>query len=256
MNKMEKEELKLKRDFGVLSFLDVEKELFECRNKNKIPQNAKSILFFVFPYKVKEEKPKNICRYASVCDYHTAVGGILESISKELKNKFPDFSFVPFVDNSPINEVKFAASSGLGVIGKNGLLITKEYGSFVFIGEIVTDLLITPTKTEIKGCLNCFKCKENCPVGLDKEKCLSKITQKKGELTQEEEELIRKSGCIWGCDICSDVCPMNKGAKTTDIKEFTESYKNEYIFGEDITDRAFMWRGEKVIKRNYKIINP
>jgi len=90
---------------------------------------------------------------------------------------------------------------------------------------------------------------------VDKGKCLSSITQRKGELTEAEKELIRKSGCIWGCDICQNVCPMNKNIKTTPIKEFYENAKGNYRNEADYNEnRAFSWRKPEVINRNLKIM--
>ncbi|MEG0070245.1 MAG: hypothetical protein RR693_10735, partial [Cetobacterium sp.] len=88
----------------------------------------------------------------------------LEKISKiadyikELKEKYPDDSFEGFVDNSPIPEVFSAAISSLGVIGKNSLLINETYGSYVFIGEIVSTHSFKNTQTKIKSCISCDKC--------------------------------------------------------------------------------------------------
>ena len=140
-------------------------------------------------------------------------------------------------------------------VGKNGLLITENYGSYVFIGEIVTDLEMELPPIEIKHCNNCGICKTHCPVGLEKSNCLSKLSQKKGELDEESAVLLKKHKIIWGCDICAEACPLNKGTKKTYINEFIEGYRDCYICGEDIKGRAFEWRGEKTVKRNFDLIN-
>lgn len=235
--------------FGVCSFEAVKDKLINCRKKAEIPENAKSIIIFAFPYKVREEKPLNISRYAAVTDYHTVVEKYLTDYCKVLGNEFKNNRFVPFVDNSPIPEVYAGAVSGLGVEGKNGLLITKEYGSFVFLGEIVTDLYIE-SQNKYSSCINCGLCERLCPVALNKENCISKITQQKKDLTDEQKDLIKKNGSVWGCDICSDNCPLNKGAKLTDIKEFISSYRQKYEIGEDFANRPYSWRGKEVIERN------
>lgn len=239
---------------GVCAFNEVEDKLLPCRNLSLIPKGAKSVILFVFPYKVKEEKPQNICRYAAVPDYHQVCKETLDGYCKILSEKFGGYSFVPFIDNSPIPEVFAGAAAGLGVLGKNGLLITKDYGSYVFIGEIVTNMEIE-YKNSYAECKNCGLCETACPVGLNKENCISALTQKKGELTNEEQKLIKQSGCVWGCDICAEICPMNKEKGLTQIKSFTKEYRGCYAKNEDITGRAYAWRGEKVIKRNYDIIN-
>ena len=245
--------MKFDFEYGVCDFSLVKDKLINCRNKERLPENAKSIILFAFPYKIKDEKPKNISRYAAITDYHTVVMSYLNNMITDLKNEYPHNEFIAFCDNSPIPEVFAAASCGLGVRGKNGLLINDKYGSFVFIGEIVTDLYIEHT-AQYTECINCGVCEKMCPVALNKEKCLSAVTQKKKSLTEEEADGIRKSGCVWGCDICSEVCPMNKGKEKSDIKEFVESYRDEYVLGEDMRERPYAWRGEGVIKRNYNIL--
>lgn len=239
--------------FGFCAFSEVEDRLLPCRAQSRLPENAKTIIMFAFPYKVEEKPPLNISRYAAVPDYHEVCGEMLSSLAESLKESYPENKFEYFIDNSPIPEVYAAVSAGLGVRGKNGLLITKEYGSFVFLGEIVTDLYIEPQKSSGE-CLGCGICLERCPVGLDKSRCLSALTQKKGELSPEQQEKIKKSGCVWGCDICQECCPHNKDIEKTGITQFVSGYRNEYIKGEEISGRAYAWRGEKVILRNADLL--
>jgi epoxyqueuosine reductase QueG len=244
--------------YGFCDFKYFENSLFDCRAKSRLPKDSKTIITFVFPYKIKEEKPKNISRYAAVDDYHFVAGKILNEITDLLKEKFNENCFEWFIDNSPIDEVKAAVFSGLGVKGKNNLLINKKYGSFCFIGEIVTDYKIQNVNILNTECINCGLCLEACPTKFLKDKnnkCLSQITQQKAELNHYEKELIKKTGTIWGCDICQNVCPMNKNSSLTNIKKFIDSYKEKYEENEDITNRAYAWRGKKVIKRNFEILN-
>lgn len=245
------------KHFGFCSFDLLENDYFECRAKTRIPKGTKSVIVCIFPYKVKEELPNKISRYSAVGDYHEICGKILKNTKEKLKQKFKENCFEYFIDNSPIKEVKAAAYAGLGVIGKNNLLITKEYGSYVFIGEILTDLKLPIVNNNITNCIDCNKCIEACPTGFlsfKENKCLSAITQQKQELTHKEKNLIKENKTVWGCDICQNVCPMNEKTKITYISEFINSYKNEYIKNENITGRAYAWRGEKVIKRNYELI--
>ena len=235
---------------GAISFSDVENHLIECNAKKRIPQKAKSVILCLFPYAVKKEKPQSLSRYATLPDYHNVSLDILNKIIEKLKETYPENHFEAFADNSPIPEVAAAARANLGVKGENGLLINKKYGSFVFIGEIVTDLEIETTETEIKSCNKCEKCKQKCPVGLEKEKCLSALSQKKGELTDAQAKLLRDNNILWGCDICANVCPQNK-FEITDIKEFIEGYKDSYCPDDSIEGRAYAWRGKKTIDRNY-----
>ena len=240
-------------NIGFCPFEAVKDRLISCAGLKRLPQNAKTVICAVFPYKVRNEHPENISRYGAVPDYHNICGEMLLKAREELQTAYPNNQFETFIDNSPIPEVYCASAAGLGVMGKNGLLINKDYGSFVFIGEIVTDLDLSLTPNQPQPCLNCGKCEALCPVCLDKERCLSKITQKKGELTPQEEQLIKENGSVWGCDICAEVCPMNKNAKITYVDDFINGYRHRYTEGEDMTGRPYAWRGEKVIKRNAEL---
>lgn len=236
------------KDASFCAFLPLSYFLFDCAAKKRLPKNAKTVLTCFLPYKVKDEKPFNISRYAAVPDYHEIFTQKLNNTCALLRKNFPDNTFEPFCDNSPLREVYAAAKSGLGVLGDNGLLITKEYGSFVFLGEIVTDLYIE-CDGEIKECLHCGNCKKGCPKDTLGE-CLSAVTQKKGELSPAQKKAVKENGSLWGCDICQENCPFNITAKTTYVTEFINGYKDRYEKGEDIKNRAFAWRGEKVILRN------
>lgn len=248
---------------GICSFDELKDDLLNCRALQRIPQNAKSVIVVLFPYYLGEEyyKDSNISKYAVPADYHKICGAYLNKISLYLKNEYYDNQFEYFCDNSPVNEVKAGCLSGLGVKGENSLLINEKYGSFCFIGEIVTDLNIPCEKNDMGYCIKCGLCKIKCinnaiaEKGIIKEKCLSEITQKKGVLSSSEEALIKKSGCIWGCDICQDNCPMNKNVSVSPIKEFYVTAKPSYKCSEDYDEsRAFSWRKEDVINRNLKIV--
>ena len=235
---------------GAIPFSEVENHLIDCAARKRLPENAKTVVLCLFPYAVKKEKPQSLSRYSAVPDYHNVCGDILNKIIEKLTKVYPKNKFEAFADNSPIPEVAAAVRAGLGVKGENGLLINKKYGSFVFIGEIVTDLEIETKIFEIKGCSSCGKCKSVCPVGLDKQKCLSALSQKKGQLTEQELKSLKDNDILWGCDICADACPENR-FKTTDILEFINAYKDTYSPADSIDGRAFAWRGKKTIDRNY-----
>ncbi len=239
-------------EVGFCGFDTVRDHLLDCRAKKRIPEGAKSILLCLFPYKVKEQKPKNISRYAAVPDYHGVCGAKLSEVAKALQKNFPSAQFAWFIDNSPIPEVAAAVCAGLGVRGENGLLIHPRYGSWCFIGEIVTDLPLD-CQNDPKPCLQCGLCKKTCPKQLDKTRCLSAVTQKKGDLTEQEAADLRRHGLLWGCDLCSENCPMNKKAEKTDIPAFISGYRDEYILGENIENRAYAWRGEAPVRRNAEL---
>lgn len=250
-------------DFGLCDFESVRPHLIECANKRKIPENAKTVITVIFPYCLDEEmyEDLNVSRYAAVPDYHLVAGKYLAKTVDELQKEFPDEAFMYFTDNSPISEVSTACASGLGVIGRNGLLINEKYGSWVFIGEIVTSLDLGAKSGGIKRCPDCGKCVRECPVGalseenFGKDICLSNVSQKKGEIPEKYMLLMQKYGCAWGCDICQQVCPLNEGKKKTAIAEFISGFVSHVDEDVDIEGRAFAWRGEKVIKRNLDIVN-
>lgn len=238
--------------YGIFGFCNVAN--IPSPNSTRLKKDGlNTAIMFAFPYNVKKEKPKNISRYAAVMDYHEVIIPKLKALSEILEQNFKGYTFKAFADYSPILEVPAAAKAGLGVIGKNGLLITKEFGSYVFLGEILCDLPLSFTD-KTKFCNNCGACKTACPVLLCKEKCVSCITQKKGELNSKEIDAIKTVGSCFGCDICQEVCPYNKDKELTKIEEFLQSYKDEFTPFDDPHLRAYNWRGKGVPKRNYELL--
>ena len=151
-----------------------------------------------------------------------------------------------------------------GFRGKNNLLITKKYGSYVVLGEIVTDMKIPPTPPNEESCLDCGACKTNCAnsaiglTGIDYTQCESKISQRKGILTTAEELAIRKAGLVWGCDYCQDSCPHNKSIARTTIPEFLldiEPILTLENVEQLIQTRSYGYKGRKLLERNMEIIN-
>ncbi|MBQ9969153.1 MAG: DUF1730 domain-containing protein [Oscillospiraceae bacterium] len=236
-----------------------------CRALSRIPQDARSVIVLTFPYYTGEHPQRNISRYAMIPDYHLVAGEYLKKLCTLLKEAFPQQQFEAFVDNSPLREVACGQAAGLGVIGDNGLLIHPTYGSYLFLGEIVTDLLIEPDVPVGERCLHCGACRKACPQGALQENgsvelslCRSHITQKKGELSDFEKEQIRAGGLIWGCDICNDVCPMNRNPQLTPIPEFLDSVlpvMDEPLILEHFDSRPYNYRGRKTILRNYSLLN-
>lgn len=251
--------------FGICSFEQI-LPCLECRAKQRIPQDAASVLVCLFPYYTGEHKERNISRYAMVTDYHMIAGEYLNRFCKALQEVFPQNQFEPFTDNSPIREVSAAFHAGLGRRGKNGLILHPKYGSYVFIGEVVTDLVLQPDQTlNPRECIGCGKCQKVCPQGALRsdgsvclERCRSHITQKKGELNDWEIGQIQDGGLIWGCDICNDVCPMNQEAKVlTPVPEFLESavaVLDAQTAERLLKTRAYNYRGKKTILRNIQLL--
>jgi len=249
--------------WGICSFDKIKESLIDCRAKSRLPQSAKSVIVACFPYLLDKSdyQNQNVSKYAVVTDYHNVAINRLEAATAKLKELYPESEFAAFADNSPIPEVKAACLAGLGVRGTNSLLITPKYGSYVFIGEIVTNLELDAADADEKACIKCGKCIKSCPSGaisknsFKKEICLSAITQKKGALSEAEEHLMLECGCVWGCDICQDICPMNKYAAKTEIEEFLSSPIAHVLSGCSLDGRAYEWRGRKVIERNISVFN-
>ena len=234
-------------------------------------ENA-NVIMILLPYRSKHQ-PKNLSVYASVRDYHKYVENLRAEVIEYVKTKHPVAKIQLFADHSPIDEVHAACISGLGFIGRNGLLINERYSSFVFLCEIVTDLspkelgIEEYTEKSVSTCMNCGACARLCPSNCmdegdprPKSECLSAITQKKGELTDKEIKMMLENGSIWGCDVCQNVCPYTKKAEFTPISYFNEGVITELdtstldnMTDEEFMSRPFSWRGRGVIRRNTQI---
>lgn len=248
--------------WGLCPFDAVADRLIDCRAKQRLPAGAQTILIAAFPYLLPPAlyAGRNLSRYAVVTDYHAVALRRLEAACDRLRALYPGAAFAAFADNSPIPEVGAACAAGLGVRGDHGLLITERYGSYVFLGEIVTDLPLAAEAQPIRGCLHCGRCAADCPAGslrpegVDRDRCLSAVTQRKGALTPAEQALLIACGCAWGCDLCQEACPMNRTAAAEPLPEFLEAPAAAATPGCDLTGRAFAWRGRAVIERNLALL--
>lgn len=225
----------------------------------------KSAVIFLVPYIAGDGAEGNISLYARSLDYHSFCNTLFSRICARLEESYGK-RFLGFADKSPLSETYTAACAGLGVIGDNHLLINEKYGSFVFIGEILSEvsaeeLGYIPHDLSPKGCLHCGKCKSACPMTESGMDCLSAVTQKKGELTEEEKAYILKNGSAWGCDICQTSCPLVRRAIDSGVKtpieffydrriNFLTSDEVNAMSDEEFVSRAFSWRGRKTILRN------
>ena len=224
----------------------------------------------LFPY-YTEGETGNLSMYARGEDYHSVAMRKLKVIAEKILD-FGASRAEIHVDKGVLDDRDGAFRAGLGFYGKNGMLICEEYGSYFFIGQIVHDLDVGEDSPSEKTCMECGRCISECPGGALSgdgfclEKCLSHISQKKGELSEDEAELIKKSGMCWGCDVCQSVCPHNIGIGNTAMPEFTaqritslntddvEGLSNRE-FKEKYGSYAFSWRGKATLLRNLKILS-
>ena len=247
--------------------------LSECKitrpyllERNEI--NSGSAIIFIVPYLTKVSSGnRNISSYAVSRDYHLFFASLFDELIPILKEKYPQNKFVGFTDHSPIDEIHASALSGLGVIGKNHLLITEKYSSYIFIGEIITDAILPSSAGEIKECINCGKCLSSCPVNMEIDACLSALTQKKGDFNDTEKKALILHNCAWGCDKCQECCPYTIKAKSngtiySKIDFFNENLTPilttdliENMSNDEFKSRAYSWRGKNTIIRNLEILN-
>lgn len=173
-----------------------------------------------------------ISRYAWGDDYHQVLRAKLELLLASLREQCGDpFEGRVYSDTGPINERVLAKHAGLGWLGKNTLLLNERLGSFFFLGAILTTLDLEPTPGSAgtlaaDRCGSCRKCIDACPTAalvepyvMDARKCISYLTiELRGPVPKELRKPMGQH--IFGCDICQDVCPWNRSAPITDMKEF------------------------------------
>lgn len=230
--------------------------------------NGRCAIVCLFPYFTGFEKG-NLSLYARPRDYHLVIKEKLSAVCDYIRTLVPESECEVFADIGPEVDRRLAYSAGLGFYGKNGMLINDDFGSWFFIGYILCDLDLECDSPMEKSCLNCNRCIESCPgkaLGekFDINKCASHISQKKGDLTESEIAILKKSNLVFGCDICQQVCPHNN-IPPKPMKDFTEdlihSLKAADIenlsnreFLKKYKDRAFSWRGLRIILRNLDIL--
>lgn len=226
-----------------------------------------TVVIYLLPYYAGDGI--NLSRYATSLDYHLEIEEINRGLERIIKEFYPDANVKGYGDHSPIDERHAASVSGLGMIGDNGLIINEKYGSFVFIGDIVTDISPSVFNADVPKspsyCEHCGRCKRACPTKIlsgEGDTCLSEITQRKGELSDNEKALMRKYNTLWGCDECQSSCPHNAAPKKTPVKFFhcdrIEHLDREILDSmddESFNKRAFAWRKRKTVERNIDILN-
>jgi epoxyqueuosine reductase len=168
-----------------------------------------------------------ISRYAWGDDYHDVLKARLDRLLAWIRqtlaaSEAEGFEARAYVDTGPVQERVYAQYAGLGWIGKNTCLINPEFGSWLFLGEIITTLDLEPDTQGLEQCGSCTKCLEACPTNalvepgvLDSARCLSYLTiEHRGDLPAGDRAAIGTH--VYGCDICQEVCPYNRPAPVSD----------------------------------------
>ncbi len=205
---------------------------FEKRvNPALLVEGAQSIISVLLNYKPREEQhdkeaPK-LARYAYGKDYHYVIKDKLQILFDFIKDDiYPSLEGRVFTDSAPVLDRAWAAKAGLGWIGKNTNLIHKKLGSYVLIGELISNLPVRPGAPIKEACGGCQRCIDACPTNalvapyqLDANKCISYLTI---EHRDELPDTLKKQFNNWafGCDICQEACPWNWKARPTKEESF------------------------------------
>lgn len=225
------EEWLSRRFHGEMRWMEREPE--KRSDPNLLFPGAKSVIVaalnYYTPHRHEDSPAKGkISRYAWGDDYHDVVGEKLRALLAYIKEILPEADGKVCVDTAPMMDKAWAVRAGLGWIGKHSNLITTEYGSWVFIGEILLDReLEYDTEAVPDHCGSCTACLEACPTGaivepftVDSNRCISYATieLRAPELPVQVAENL--DGWLYGCDICQDVCPWNRFQQETNEGRF------------------------------------
>ena len=258
---------------GEMSYME---RNFDMRlDPRKILNGAKSVISLTYNYytdKLQKDENFKISKYAFGTDYHFVIREKLKNLLFLIREKVGDINGRVFVDSAPILERAWAKKSGLGWIGKNTNLISKNVGSFFFLCEIIVDIELDYDYSTTDHCGTCTACIDACPTNaivepykVDGSRCISYLTI---ELKENMPEYAKDSYDKWifGCDICQDVCPWNKFSKPHNEplfnadEKFLSMSKNEWLeitketFDKVFKDSPVKRTGYDGLKRNIKFI--
>lgn len=227
-----------------------------------------------YPSKLKERPASGrgrqrgtLSRSAWGQDYHHVLRDRLDRLQAFIVDRVPEARVESMVDTGALADRAVAERAGIGYSAKNCAIITPEFGSWVYLGEMITNLPFEPDKPVTEDCGDCTLCLDACPTGalvgpgqLNAQRCLSFITQTKGSV---EDEFKKKLGNrLYGCDTCQTVCPKNKGKNWTHHPEFAADPEvakpllqpmlklSNREFKEKFGTSAASWRGKKPLQRN------
>jgi epoxyqueuosine reductase len=194
---------------------------------------VRSVICVALNYYTPTDRPSGdhyakISRYGWGKDYHRILHKKLKALATWLSSQGDDIAARYCADTAPIQDKVWAERAGIGWIAKNSNLITREYGSWVFLGEVLTNLKLSPDRPHRQHCGTCTRCIEACPTQaiaqpfvVDANRCIAYHTIENRAETLPEAITPHLQGWVAGCDICQDVCPWNQRfAQETDVAEF------------------------------------
>ena len=237
---------------------------------------AASIIAIAVAYPSKMENPpksepgKNrgiMARSAWGRDYHAVLREAMDKLAAFIRERVPGALIESMVDTGVLNDRAVAQRAGIGFSGKNGLIISPEWGSWMYLGDMITNLPFPSDDPVLEDCGSCTKCLDACPTGallgdgmLNAQRCVSFLTQTKGLLS---DEFMRKIGNrLYGCDTCQIVCPKNRGkhwGHRPELLPDPDVAKPLLLPLLDMSNKEFKdrfgltaaaWRGKKPIQRN------
>ena len=206
---------------------------FDLRiDPSKLVPGARSVITLLlnyFPSEQQNDHVPRISKYAFGKDYHEVIRAKLRSFLELIHQHIGEVQGRGFVDSAPVLERSWAREAGIGWIGKNANLITKEQGSFFFIATLITDLELEYDDPFVKDyCGSCSRCIEACPTNaileghvVDGSKCISYFTIELKDSLLPGELKNKFDDWMFGCDVCQDVCPWNRFSKPTAEVAFT-----------------------------------
>jgi epoxyqueuosine reductase len=210
--------------------LDVQKLYPDAKSVAAVAMN-----YFSLPKHSEDKNYGKISRYAWGEDYHEILKKKLKQLLVEIKSEYPKIDGRLFVDTAPIQDKLWAAEAGIGWQGKNTNILTRDYGSWIFLGELVLNVELEYDKPILDYCGSCTACIDACPTQalepykIDATKCISYLTIEMWDNPIPEEYKNKLENWVFGCDICQDVCPWNRFEKPTDMESFQPHHNNEKV---------------------------
>lgn len=219
---------------GKLGYLE---NNFDLRvDPTKLVPGAKSVITLMMNYypeqKQREDAPQ-VAKYAYGWDYHKVIRKKLKHFLELLRENIGEVNGRGFTDSAPVLEKSWAERSGIGWVGKNGLMITRQSGSFNFIATLITDLELIADNPFVRDyCGTCTRCIDACPTEailpdkvINASRCISYFTIELKDQLIPDEMKGKFQNRMFGCDICQDVCPWNRFSQPTKEEKFTPVYE-------------------------------